>query len=147
MWKTKNQRWKKLDNAAKIFPSIAHAEDPEIFRLSCDLSEEIDPDALTRALDTSLEEFPAFTDTIRRGVFWYYLERTGIRPVVEEEHMHPLSPLYTDDGGPLFRVTYYRRRISLELFHALTDGTGALVFFKNLVENYLAEAYPGTYEK
>ncbi len=147
MWKTKNQRWKKLDNAAKIFPSIAHAEDPEIFRLSCELAQEVDPDALTRALDCALEEFPAFTDTIRRGVFWYYLEPTGIRPVVEEEHTHPLSPLYTDDGGPLFRVTYYRKRISLELFHALADGTGALVFFRNLVENYLAEAHPGLYEK
>ena len=147
MWKTKNQRWKKLDNAAKIFPSIAHAEDPEIFRLSCELAQEVDPDALTRALDCALEEFPAFTDTIRRGVFWSYLEPTGIRPVVEEEHTHPLSPLYTDDGGPLFRVTYYRKRISLELFHALADGTGALVFFRNLVENYLAEAHPGLYEK
>ena len=71
MWKTKNQRWKKLDNAAKIFPSIAHAEDPEIFRLSCELEEEsIDPDALSRALEVALEDFPQFTDTIRRGIFW-----------------------------------------------------------------------------
>ena len=99
MWKTKNQRWKKLDNAAKIFPSIAHAEDPEIFRLSCDLREEVDPDALTRALENALEEFPAFTDTIRRGVFWYYLERTGIRPVVEEEHTHPLPRSTSTTAG------------------------------------------------
>ena len=147
MWKMKNQRWKKLDNAAKIFPSIAHAEDPEIFRLSCELTEEIVPDALSRALDDALEDFPMFTDTIRRGVFWYYLEPTGIRPTVEEEREPALSPLYVDDGGLLFRVTYYRRRINLEMFHALTDGTGAFIFFKNLVEYYLAEAFPDRYER
>ena len=28
----------------------------------------------------------------------------------------------------LFEVTYYKNRINLEVFHALTDGTGALGF-------------------
>ena len=70
MWKTGNTKWKKLDNAAKIFPSIASAEDPEIFRLSCELREDVEPASLTRALEAALEDFPQFTDTVRRGVFW-----------------------------------------------------------------------------
>ena len=147
MWKTGNTRWKKLDNAAKIFPSIASAEDPEIFRLSCELREEIDPAALSRALEESLEEFPQFTETVRRGIFWYYLERSGVKPEVKEECEPALTPLFTDEGGLLFSVTYYKKRINLELFHALTDGTGAFVFFRNLVENYLAEAHPESFER
>ena len=146
MWKTGNTRWKKLDNAAKIFPSIASAEDPEIFRLSCGLNEEIDPAALTRALDTALEDFPQFLDTVRRGVFWYYLERCGVKPEVREESAPALQPLFTDAGGLLFSVTYYKNRINLEMFHALTDGTGAFVFFRNLVENYLAETHPDRFD-
>ena len=146
MWKTGNTRWKKLDNAAKIFPSIASAEDPEIFRLSCGLNEEIDPAALTRALDTALEDFPQFLDTVRRGVFWYYLERCGVKPEVREESEPALQPLFTDAGGLLFSVTYYKNRINLEMFHALTDGTGAFVFFRNLVENYLAETHPDRFD-
>ena len=74
MWKTGSSRWKKLDNAAKIFPSLASPEDPEIFRLSCELNEEVDEGLLSSALTRALEDFPQFTDTVRRGVFWYYLE-------------------------------------------------------------------------
>ena len=147
MWKTGNTKWKKLDNAAKIFPSIASAEDPEIFRLSCEMREDVEPAALTRALEASLEDFPQFTDTVRRGVFWYYLEKSGIRPEVKEECEPVLPPLYTDAGGLLFSVTYYKKRINLEMFHALTDGTGAFVFFRNLVENYLAEAHPDKFDR
>lgn len=37
-------------------------------------------------------------------------------------------------------MTYYRNRINLEVFHVLTDGTGAMNFLKTLVSNYLALA-------
>ena len=137
MWKTGSTRWKKLDNAAKIFPSIASAEDPEMFRLSCELSEEIDGEILSAALARSLEDFPQFTDTVRRGVFWYYLERSGIVPEVKKEALPALSPLYGDAGGLLFSVTYYGRRINLEMFHVLSDGTGGYKFLRRIVINYL----------
>ena len=37
----------------------------------------------------------------------------------------------------LFKVTYYKKRINFEVFHVLTDGTGATEFLKELVKNYL----------
>lgn len=37
----------------------------------------------------------------------------------------------------LFEVTYYKTRINFEVFHALTDGTGATEFLRELVKNYL----------
>ena len=37
----------------------------------------------------------------------------------------------------LFEVTYYEKRINFEVFHALTDGTGATEFLRELVKNYL----------
>ncbi len=147
MWKTGRVRWKRLDNAAKIFPSIASAEDPEVFRLACELREEIAPAALEAALSSALADYPQFSDTIRRGVFWYYLERTRVSAKVEEEKTAPLGPIEIDGGGPLFRVSYYKRRINLEMFHALADGTGAFVFFRSLIEYYLAEAHPELYDK
>ena len=36
-----------------------------------------------------------------------------------------------------FRVIVYRKRIAVEIFHALTDGTGGLIFLKSLVAEYL----------
>ena len=37
----------------------------------------------------------------------------------------------------LFEVTYYKKRINFEVFHVLTDGTGATEFLKELVKDYL----------
>jgi len=145
MWKTKNIKWKKLDNAAKIFPSLAGREDTEVFRVSCTLNEEIDPSLLQDALNSALELYPAFTDTIRRGVFWYYLENTGLMPKVHHEESTPLMPLYGDQCKLLIDVTYYKNRINLEVFHALADGMGALVFLKTIVYFYLVYSHPAEF--
>jgi NRPS condensation-like uncharacterized protein len=37
----------------------------------------------------------------------------------------------------LIRIYYYNKKISVEFFHALTDGAGALVFLKTLIAVYL----------
>ncbi len=37
----------------------------------------------------------------------------------------------------LFRVSYYNKRINLEIFHALSDGAGAIWFLETLVFHYL----------
>ena len=41
----------------------------------------------------------------------------------------------------LYRVSYYKYRINFEVFHALTDGTGAIQFLRVLVYHYLEERY------
>jgi NRPS condensation-like uncharacterized protein len=41
----------------------------------------------------------------------------------------------------MFRVTYFEKRINLEVFHALTDGFGGVVFLKELVYQYLRLKY------
>lgn len=58
--------------------------------------------------------------------------------MVREEYKEPCSSLYVRDKKTLlFEVTYYKKRINFEVFHALTDGTGATEFLRELVKNYL----------
>ena len=74
---------------------------------------------------------------LRRGVFWYYLQDSDLRPVLEAESEHTCAPIYQADRRTLlFRVVHHRRRVSLEVFHALSDGTGALWFLSALLEDY-----------
>ena len=141
MWKTKEAKWKRLDNAAKIFPALAGREDSEVFRVACALHEEVDPVLLQTAVDAAVEEHPSFTETIRAGVFWYYLEDTGFRPVVHEETEAPLQPLYDERNHLLIDISYYKKWINFEIFHAIADGTGAMIFFRTIVANYLALAH------
>ena len=78
---------------------------------------------------------------IRRGAFWYYLEpNTAPGPYLKEDVSDPCQPVrFKEDNGWLVRFYYYRSRISLEVFHALSDGGGAIVFFRTLLAEYLRQ--------
>ena len=134
----KRANWYKLDNAAKIVPSTAKGANTRVFRLTCELKEEVDPEVLQHALDDIIEEFPFFNCVLHRGIFWYYLEDSNLMAKVEKEHTPACLPLYIPGKkNLLYRVNYFNKRINLEMFHVLADGTGAFMFFKNLVTRYL----------
>ena len=130
--------WWTLDNAAKIFPSTGSAHDSKVFRFVCELREPVEPQLLQSALDRTMERFPMYRSVMKRGWFWYYLEDSPLPAQVRREDLPPCYPIYPSvRRSLLFRVLYYRRRISLEVYHALTDGTGALNFLCALVYEYL----------
>ncbi len=135
--------WWRLDNAAKIFPSTSSAHDSKVFRFFCELKEEVEPAALQTALDRTMERFPLYRCVLKRGWFWYYLEDSPLPAVARPEDLPPCFPLYPSARRSLlFRVLYYRRRVSLEVYHVLSDGAGALDFLRALVWEYLSVRYP-----
>ena len=142
MKKKKERKWYPLDNAAKIFPPTRSRRDPKVFRFSCILFEDIKPKFLEEALLENLKLFPIYRSTLKKGFFWYYLETTDIIPKVVPEHDYPCSKIYEKGKETLlFNVTFYKKRINLEVFHVLSDGLGALNFFKSLVTLYLKNIY------
>jgi NRPS condensation-like uncharacterized protein len=40
-----------------------------------------------------------------------------------------------------FRIIVYNKRIALEIFHSITDGSGALVFLKSLIAEYIQQKH------
>jgi NRPS condensation-like uncharacterized protein len=139
--------WYKLDNIAKIFPPTSSKSNTKVFRFCCELTEDIIEDKLQSALDATIEDFPGFRYVLKHGMFWYYLEQSSIRPAVHLEDSPPCSTIYVDSDSLLFRVIYYGRRINLEVYHVLADGTGALQFLKTLIMYYLKFAHPETMGK
>ena len=134
----KREYWRKLDNAANMYSATSNDKITRVFRFYCELNEEIDCDTLQEALNRTLHTYPIFLSVIRKGLFWHYLEKSSLRPVVHEENKKPCSTIYIQDKKSLlFEVTYYKNRINFEVFHVLTDGTGAIAFLKELVKNYL----------
>ncbi len=132
------ERWRRLDNTAKIFPVIASENLSNVFRISAVLKEEVDPGTLQRALEEILPQFEGFSVRLRRGFFWYYFEDNKRMPVIERETTYPCKFIDPHSNQLyLFRVTYFDRRINLEVFHAVTDGLGAVNFLKALVYRYL----------
>lgn len=130
--------WVRLDNASNIFLAARTDADPKVFRLSAEMDHEVDPALLQEALETTYDRYPLYHAVLRRGVFWYYLQDSDLRPRVEPETQATCAPLYqVDRRNLLFRVVHHRRRIVLEIFHALSDGTGALWFLTDLVTAYV----------
>lgn len=143
MRKNRHPKWRKLDNAAQAFPAATSKGSTRVFRMYCELKEEILPQTLQAALEQTLEKYPMFCAVLRKGLFWFYLEHREITANAEEESQPPCSMLYIpDQKNLLFEVSYYKNRINFEVFHGLTDGTGALNFIKELVKNYLTITYP-----
>lgn len=138
--------WVRLDNASNIFLAAMSSVDSKVFRLSAEMVDEVDPELLQQALDRVFDQYVLYHSVLRRGIFWYYLEESDLRPQVEPDRLPLCDHLYHFDRRELlFRVVYHRNRIALEVFHALSDGTGAMQVFRDLVAEYVMARYPGDF--
>lgn len=140
----KNLKWDKLDNTAQLFPVIAREGMSNVYRVSVLLREEIDGNALQLALEKVLPHFRNFQMTLKKGIFWHYFEENEKElPRVVEENTYPC--LYINpyaNNNYLFRMSYYKNRINLEVFHVLTDGNGAINFLKEITYQYIRLKHP-----
>ncbi|MBP5313432.1 MAG: hypothetical protein J6Y65_00680 [Eggerthellaceae bacterium] len=134
--------WRRLDNAALIFPAARRKGWFNRFRMSVTLKEDIDKEVLQSALDVTVKRFPLICSRLRRGFFWYYLEELDNAPRVILDGFQPLMVRPFDDvRKSAIRVLYYKNRIAVEFFHAVTDGAGGTVFVKSLLAEYLEQKY------
>lgn len=135
-------RWMPLDNAAKIYPAARRQNWSNVYRLSVTLTENVDREMLQSALDVTIRRFPSIAARLRRGVFWYYLQQISRIPEIREENSFPLAPMSAEEiRRCAFRVIVYKKRIALEMFHSLTDGSGAMIFLKTLLAEYIHQKH------
>lgn len=133
-----SNNWQSLDNAALIFAAASEGTDTQVFRLSCECTEAVNPNLLQDALTDTMRIFRLYQSVLKPGLFWYYLERTDLSPQVHPENSLPCENIYRRNRKRLlFDVSYFGNRINLEIYHVLADGTGALNFLKTLVTKYL----------
>ena len=140
--KTRLKLWLPLDNAAKIYPAARSKRWSNIFRLSATFFDEIDKDILAVALGVTVRRFPSIAVRLCKGAFWYYLEEIGNPPDIIDEFGHPTTNMSEKDTSKCaFRVLVYKKRVAVEFFHSITDGTGGMVFFKSLLAEYAERKY------
>lgn len=130
--------WLKIDNASTLYAAARYKDWCRTYRTAIVLDHEIDKAVLQQALKDTAKRFPSFCVTLRDGAFWSYFERTDAVPLVHDECKYPYRPIQLDGTDqPCFRVLCYKNRISLEVFHSVTDGTGAGIFLTTLTRRYL----------
>lgn len=136
----KNQNiWYKLDVSATVYPTLQRRDFSSVYRISVVLKENINPELLQKAVDMTLPRFPTYKSSMRRGLFWRYLEpndRPG--PFVQLDIKNPCMPMsFKSNNRYLIRIYYYENRISFEAHHSLGDGTGGMCVAQTLVAQYL----------
>ena len=129
-------QWLRLDNAAIIYPSSRTRRYATQFRVSVTLDNEVSVDILDTALKNIMPRFPGFSYTLGNAFFLWYLHRLENAPQAgEADNMNVFS--LKRNGGYMFRASANGNQIALDVFHALTDGTGAMTFLMTLTAEYL----------
>ena len=133
--------WRKLDNTAKIF-SLDEKNNTSTFRYSVLLKKDVDPSVLQKALNKTINDCPSYKMKMGAGLFWNYLELNEKNIIIQEENEIPCEHInFKKNNDYLFKVTYFKNKINLDVFHVLTDGAGASVFLKALVYIFLILKY------
>jgi hypothetical protein len=128
--------WAKLDNAGLIFPSNDSIKSNALYRLTVLLKQKVEPLVLQAAVNDIVGRFPSIVASIRRGLFWFYIE-TPSKPIVVQKVVGFCSRRLAVDGKhSMIRVTYFEHELNVEFFHSSTDGTGAFLLFNTLLARY-----------
>ena len=128
-----------LDNSAKIYPLMAKKKAQNLFFYAVELKQDICPEKLFEAVRRVMPRFPGFTGRLKRGFFWHYLgDNSKKAPVFEKDNGDYLRPFTKKStNGFNFKIKFSQRRLTVEFYHVITDGYGALQFAKSLLHTYL----------
>ncbi len=137
--KNEQKEWYQVDNVANMFLSSLNERNTRTLRISCTLYERIDQELLQKAADETIVLWRTYQVQIKKGYFWHYIEATDASPVVTEESKRLCPLLYYPESGETlhYQITWYDKRINLDIFHAIADGLGAVSFLNSLVYKYL----------
>ena len=134
-----DQDWLRLDNAAKIYPASDNDVTPAVFRVSVRLRERIRVQAMQASLDAIVARTPYYQVFLRKGFFWYFLQRHDRSLRLEPWPQTLLSQISLHRRQEQLIHVYVRGgTIAADFSHVLTDGYGAMRFLGSVVVNYLS---------
>ena len=136
MKKSKQQIYE-LDNSGIMHLSLLRDGKPNVWRISLTMHETVDRDILQQAVNAVCPRFPYLVAGIRRGFTKHYLVPSKTIPTVidDRENLAFMTREEIERCG--FRVLCADRKISIEVFHSITDGYGGFVFMNALACEYL----------
>lgn len=126
-----------IDNASILFLSLIRPHHNNNFRFSVDLQKPVQPEVLQQAVNNLHPRFPSIFAGFRQDFFQFRQVAAAQPPLVQPDSVL-LKPMSKDElERCAFRVFYRENTVSVELFHALTDGHGTLTVLTALIREYL----------
>lgn len=136
MGEKKNNLRLEIDSSARFYPIMSTKKAQSLFRLSAVMKEEVDRKVLEVALNDVLARFAVYKVRLKRGYAWHYFEPNDM-PAKVFGKVALLTPINQEEtNGYMFRLCEVGNEIWLEMFHALCDANGALIFLRSIVQRY-----------
>ena len=126
-----------VDNASILFLSLIKPYHTNSFRFSMTLTEPVQPEALQDAVNRIHKRFPSVIAGLRQNFFHYKQVAAAAPPKVQPDPGLLTAMTAQELETCAFRVFWQDRTVSVEVFHALTDGSGAITTLTTLISEYL----------
>ncbi|MBE6038462.1 MAG: hypothetical protein E7218_04585 [Anaerofustis stercorihominis] len=126
-----------LDNSAIIHLATMRKNHTNCYRFTFTLNEAVCPQTLRKAVEHITPRFPTIIAGIRSGFFRYTLTPSETPPQVKEDSICLATMTKEEIKNCALRVLYGENSISVEFFHSLTDGHGAITLMNTLLAEYL----------
>ncbi|HUT79605.1 MAG TPA: hypothetical protein VMZ29_00265 [Candidatus Bathyarchaeia archaeon] len=128
----------RMDAAGKLFHTVTSPKIPCVYRLWVTMKHVVRREALQKALENIMPRFPYYQVMVAKGFIWNKWKKVNQIPKVRPELEYPCQYIPIRDRNTFpYRIINNQNQIIIEFNHSLTDGTGALIFLKSLVAEYL----------
>lgn len=133
-----DDKWYRRDTAATVYFASRTRSWSNVYRNGFVMKEDVDPVALQQAVDDVYPAAKYYFEHGAHGFFWDYLERDENTRVVVPEDNYPCRPVdIFNTTKPMMRIVWHKRRIAMECFHGICDGTASMLLVKTIVARYL----------
>ena len=119
---------------------VTSKESPHDIRLRIRMRDLIDPDILRHAVDTTMQRYPYFCVELQKKDGQYIFAENP-RPVVVTHSLHGVALNSEDSNYHMIAFCWQDNWIILDVFHGMTDGTGAYEVVRTLLYYYCSERY------
>ena len=126
-----------VDNSAILYLALMRKTHTNSYRFTLTMKQEVDPAILQQAMDRVYHRFPTIIAGFKPGLFQYTLVPARRAPVVRPDPGLLIPMSRQEIGECAYRIFYSGRDISLEAFHAVADGFGAVASLTTLAAEYL----------
>ena len=121
-------------------------EKPNEIRLRIRMRDLIEPDVLRRAVDLTMQRYPYFLVQLQKKDGEYIFTENH-RPVVISDSLHGMELNTAQSNYHMIAFCRQDNWIVLDIFHGLTDGTGAYELVRTLLYYYCSERYHVTLKR
>ena len=122
---------------------VSDKKNPVDIRIRIRMRDLIDPEALHHAVETTMKRYPYFCVELQKKDGEYVFAEND-RPVVIADSLHGVELNSEDSNYHMIAFSWEDNWIGLDVFHGITDGTGAYEIIRTLLYYYCSERYSVT---